>query len=319
MRFHKPKAKPYYKRFDKECEFREKLKLGELAGSKQFEIRNLSLFFTIAYAFSWLFWLPQILYLNNFAALPELFVYLVGFAAPFGPLVAAFSITYLTEGSRALKELLKRGLACSFRKRWLATAFLFFPIWAGFSFLIGIVAENNAAVNLPWFSDPLSLVFNFGISNFVYMFIFVGVAEEFGWRGYALDRLQARFSAASSSVILGLIWGLWHLPLFFIPGSNQQAAGIVPYLLQIIVFSVWFTWLCNNSNGSIFAVIIFHTMMDLTLLTIFPIISLFGPNSLPALSLYISGIVILVFVVAFWGPKRLKRQAKRARTQSPRS
>jgi membrane protease YdiL (CAAX protease family) len=155
----------------------------------------------------------------------------------------------------------------------------------------------------------MSLVFNVGISNFVYIFIFVGVAEEFGWRGYALDRLQTRFGAASSSVILGLIWGLWHLPLFFIPGSNQQAAGIVPYLLQIIVFSVWFTWMYNNSNRSILSVIVFHTMMDLTLLTIFPVISVFGPNSLPTLSLYISGIVILVFIIMFWGPKRLKRQA----------
>lgn len=227
--------------------------------------------------------------------------------APFGPLVSAFSLTYLKKGTMGLKEFVKRGFLFTFKKKWLIIAFLFFPIWAGTSFLIGIAAEN-AVVNLPWLSNPLSIIFNLGVGNFVYMFIFVGIAEEYGWRGYALDLLQTRFNAVSSSVILGLIWGLWHLPLFFIPGSPQQAAGVPLYLLQIIVFSIWYTWLYNNSKNSILPVIIFHTMMDLTLLVIFPISALFSPNSLPNLFLYASGIAILIFIIAHWGPNELIRK-----------
>ena len=269
----------------------------------KFEIRNLCLYVVIAYAFSWIFWLPQVLSSNKLLA-PSYSVYIVGFIAPFGPLVAAFSLTYLKEGKESVEKLLRRGANYKFRKRWLIPLFLLFPLWAGSALLLGSLTEG-VKINLPWFSNPLSLVFNFGIYNFVYMFIFVGVAEEFGWRGYALDRLQACFSAATSSVILGLIWGLWHLPLFFISGSPQQAAGLVPYLLQMVVFTIWFTWLYNNINGSVLVAIIFHAMMDLTLLVIFPVTSIFKPNSLPVLYLYFSGLIILVAVIAVWGPKRL--------------
>jgi len=163
--------------------------------------------------------------------------------------VAALSVTGVTEGRGAVGRLLIKGVALKFGKRWLIPTFLFFPAWAGMAYLVGILVQG-AVVGLPWFSNPLSLFFSLGIGNFAYMFFFVGIAEEFGWRGYALERLQLRFGALASGTVLGLIWGLWHLPLFLIPGSNQQAAGLGPYLLQIVVFSIWFTWLYNNTGGS---------------------------------------------------------------------
>lgn len=193
------------------------------------EIRNLSFYFSVAYAFSWIFWLPQVLRDNGLLA-PSNFTYVVGFVAPFGPLVAAFSVTYLREGKKEVIIFLKRGVDFKNIKIWFIPLFLLFPLWAGTALLLGILTEG-VTINLPWFSNPLSLIFNFGIYNYVYMFVFAGVAEEFGWRGYALDSLQARFSAVTSSIILGLIWGLWHLPTFFISGSNQQVAGFVSYLL----------------------------------------------------------------------------------------
>jgi membrane protease YdiL (CAAX protease family) len=255
-----------------------------------------------------MFWLPQVLASNNLIS-PHFLIYICGFIAPFGPFISAFSVTYLKEGKSAVKKLLKSGADYRFGRIWFIPTFLLFPLWAGTAFLLGILTEG-ATASLPWFSNPLSLLFNFGISNFVYMFVFVGVAEEFGWRGYALDRLQARFSAIISSIILGLVWGLWHLPLFFIGGSNQQAAGLGPYLLQIVVFSIWFTWLYNNTNCSVLSAIVFHTIMDLTLLTIFPVTSIFEPNSLPVLSMYVSGLMILVAVLIIWGPQRLVRGTK---------
>jgi len=272
--------------------------------------RDLFLYVVIAYAFSWIFWLPQVLSSNRLLELPEFFVYIVGFVAPFGPLVAAFSVTYLKQGKEATKELLRRGADYRFGKRWLIPLFLLFPLWAGSALLVGWLTEG-VTIDLPWFSNPLSLVFNFSIYNFVYMFFFVGVSEEFGWRGYALDRLQTRYSAVISSIMLGLIWGFWHLPLFFISGSPQQAAGLVPYLLQIVVFSIWLTWLYNNTGGSVLAAIIFHAMMDLTLLAIFPVTSIFAPSSLPVLYMYFSGLIILVAVIAIWGTKRMIREPKK--------
>lgn len=273
------------------------------------ETRNIILYAVVAYAFSWIFWLPQVLDSNHVMELPHSLVYMVGFVAPFGPLVAAFSLTYLTEGKEAVEKLLKRGADHRFGKIWLIPLFLLFPLWAGTSLLLGIL--TGATIDLPWFSNPLSLAFNFGIHNFFYMFIFVGLAEEFGWRGYTLDKLQARFNAITSSVLLGLVWTFWHLPLFYIIGSGQQMTGIGPYLAQILFFSLLFTWIHNNTNGSVLAAIVFHTMMDLTFLTIFPVTSLFQPSSLPVLSLYLFGLIILVVIVIIWGPKRLARKMKK--------
>ena len=78
-----------------------------------------------------------------------------------------------------------------------------------------------------------------------------------------------------------------------------------PYIAQIIVFSIWFTWLYNNTNGSILASILFHTMMDLTLYTIFPVKSIFPFYSLPVLYMYVSGGVITAMILVVSDPKRL--------------
>ena len=127
-------------------------------------------------------------------------------------------------------------------------------------------------------------------------------AEEFGWRGYALDRLQNRFNALLSSVILGLIWGLWHLPLFGLEGSIQQNVPIWAFVLGTVLFSVILTWLYNNTGGSILAVILLHTTGNLAHY-IFPAMATTwgGPYSL-LLNLLVAGLIVLL-----WGPRRMVR------------
>jgi len=83
--------------------------------------------------------------------------------------------------------------------------------------------------------------------------------EEFGWRGYALDRLQAHYSALLSSVFLGIVWGLWHLPLFFMSGQDIYHSVPIPaFILGTIFLSILFTWIYNNTGRSILAVLIFQ-------------------------------------------------------------
>jgi membrane protease YdiL (CAAX protease family) len=93
--------------------------------------------------------------------------------------------------------------------------------------------------------------------------------EELGWRGYVLDRLQEKNSALVSSLILGLVWSLWHLPTFFIRDSYQASLGIGTlafwmFLLGIVPLSFAFTWIYNNTGRSILAVILFHSMVNFT-------------------------------------------------------
>ena len=84
----------------------------------------------------------------------------------------------------------------------------------------------------------------------VYMMIFVALGEEVGWRGYVLPALQARYSALLSSVILGVMWGLWHLPQFFNPDTFYSNLPFVLWLAFIVPFAVLITWVFNSTGGA---------------------------------------------------------------------
>lgn len=104
--------------------------------------------------------------------------------------------------------------------------------------------------------------------------LFLGgpLGEELGWRGFALPRLQARLSAYRASLLLGLIWGMWHIPLYFVPGTGQfetVSGGTSPsfaigaFVVWTIGLSILFTWLFNETRGSLIVVILFHTSINL--------------------------------------------------------
>ena len=162
---------------------------------------NLLLFFLIAFAWSWLFWLPAVIWNLNL---------LLSVVAS-GPSIAAFMLTYMSEGKNGVKNLLRRAIDFKFRKVWLIPMFLLIPAITGGALLMAILTigqspELGILFYQPWLI-PLA---------FIFMLLVAGsVQEEFGWRGYALDRLQKRLNnALISSLILGAIWGFWHLPLF---------------------------------------------------------------------------------------------------------
>lgn len=128
--------------------------------------------------------------------------------------------------------------------------------------------------------------------------------EEFGWRGYALDRLQAHYSALLSSVFLGIVWGLWHLPLFFMSGQDIYHSVPIPaFILGTIFLSILFTWIYNNTGRSILAVLIFHTMGNLSHF-IFPAMA----TSLGGLYSVIINIVVVIIILIIFGSKRMVRE-----------
>jgi membrane protease YdiL (CAAX protease family) len=93
-----------------------------------------------------------------------------------------------------------------------------------------------------------------------------GVGEELGWRGFMLPRLQSRYSALVASLILGTFWGLWHAPVYFIAGTTQSIfraqvgfwAGLLLFTLSTIAISVTFTWVFNNTRGSVLIAATLH-------------------------------------------------------------
>jgi uncharacterized protein len=94
--------------------------------------------------------------------------------------------------------------------------------------------------------------------------LFGQAGEEIGWRGYALPRLAGRLGLASASVVLGIIWAAWHLPLFFIPETNTTGQSFPLYLLQVTALSVAIAWLYANTSGSFFLTMLMHTAVNNT-------------------------------------------------------
>ena len=240
----------------------------------------------------------------GFFALNIPYALIIGIGA-FGPFVGAFSRIYQQEKRAGVIRLLKKAICLDFDKLWLIVAFILLALLIGVSFLLYIVLAGNEAVpemplrRQPWLIIPL----------FLFSILALGaLQEEFGWRGYALERIAKRFNALLSSLILGAFWALWRLPLFFIEGTMQSSMPFAVFFINVLSISVLYTWLYNNTNKSLFVVLIFHGMHN-TAYNIFPITLLSSPTIamllLTALQTIAAAIIILLF-----GFKKLKRTAR---------
>src|ERR1700676_2285886 len=93
----------------------------------------------------------------------------------------------------------------------------------------------------------------------------VQAGEEIGWRGYALPRLAARFGLARASLLLGVLWGCWHLPLFFVPGVDNYGQSFPVFVLGTTALSVAIAWLYAHTNGSLLLTMLMHSAVNQTL------------------------------------------------------
>ncbi len=191
----------------------------------------------------------------------------IGTIGIFGPTIAGFLITQKYEGKDGSKKLLRSGF--NFRlpnKIWYFVAILPALMIATMTWLIFDLLGSSLPTpgsqqldDVDFLSFPVIALF-----LFVFMFIFA-LGEEFGWRGYALDPLLERWNAVKTSLILGIIWALWHLPLFFITGigQNEELDRLGPiYLVNFILITIGltfiYTWLFSNSESNVLLVLVFH-------------------------------------------------------------
>lgn len=219
------------------------------------QINDLKKFFIIAFAISWLIWLPRVLSDNNLAEIPKSLLSLNSFAV-LGPAIAAFWLTYKTGGTERVKTFWKRGWNFNFDKKWLAVVFLIPVITSGLTILV----INILGGKIPWDLAPLPLILAAPI--FIVIFLTQALPEEYGWRGFALDRLQSRWNALTASLVLGFLWGLWHLPLHFMIGTTQEVIPVVEFILKQMVGAIFFTWIYNNTKRNVFLAILMHAVWN---------------------------------------------------------
>lgn len=220
------------------------------------------LYFFLAYAFSWVIEIPLALSLRGVVAvdLPPAVHYL----ASFGPLLAALIVTVGTEGAAGVRRLF--GGLSKWRVgriyRWFAIALP--PALFGLAVVLSRLVEGSwpdfRLLGQVDYLPYLGIVPALGLWLLTF-----GFGEEMGWRGFALPRLQTQHSALSASVILGVVWGLWHLPAFFYRDTYVAMGllvGLPVFLVSATAASIVFTWLYNGTGGSLLMVILFHGLFD---------------------------------------------------------
>jgi membrane protease YdiL (CAAX protease family) len=170
------------------------------------------------------------------------------------------------------------------------------------AFLIAI-ATDGAIPPSQVFSEPWILFPAF----FSALFLSGPFEEEFGWRGYALPRLQAKFNALVSSLILGLVWAVWHIPQFLIPGNGMfYKTPIWTFVPTVVAGAILFTWIFNNTNGSLLAMLLVHTTLNLSMF-VFPVLD----TTLGYVYVVVAFSAAAIVVTRLFGPRKLQRKEAR--------
>lgn len=170
-----------------------------------------------------------------------------------GPTVSAFLSIGIAKGDTEFKEYNRRLF------KWRLNAFWFmipFAITFGIaitSFGLNKLVSNsfNPALRQWYMIFPLFVVMILG-----------GGLEELGWRGIALPELEKELSPLISSLILGIIWFLWHLPLFFINGTNQYGCSLLIFFLGVMGNTFILTWIYNKTE-SVLICVVFHASSNM--------------------------------------------------------
>jgi len=180
-----------------------------------------------------------------------------------GPLIASFLTTWIFLG--------KSGVLVLFARSFQIKPFLYLVIALCSPFILtilaGLISSFIARTPLDFSGILNSKEFpewNI-LTIFIYNLVFFGFGEEVGWRGFALPRLQFKVNALSASILLTVIWALWHLPLFFYrPGyTTMEWTGILGWVFSLLTGSILLTWLYNSSRASILICAVFHSTIDI--------------------------------------------------------
>ena len=212
-------------------------------------------FFTITFLWSWLFmgiaiFIGRMNPQDNMFASPGIDLAIMIIAA-FGPAIGTIVSVYTIEGKGSLKKFFKPFLSLNFG--W--------KVWGAIFFVLGI--PTVIAWIMPEFFGEdriqtyLPSVYIFPI--YILMMVFFGGGqEEIGWRGYIMPYLEKKYGLIIGGLILGIVWAIWHLPLWFLPGSSQSYMNFFGFMLGTIGYSYFLSWVIKASNNRLFSGLVAH-------------------------------------------------------------
>jgi uncharacterized protein len=178
-------------------------------------------------------------------------------SAGFGPSLAGLAVMHMFGTSAGRRRWNSRSLNWRLRWGWFALAFVLPPTIMLAAILVHVVLGGAYPAYVG--TDHIPLV----ILNFVLVLMVGGpLGEEFGWRGFMTPALRSRMGWRPASVIIGLVWGAWHLPLFFLAGTPQSSMPVAVFMLNILAGAVVFGWLYERTRGSVLPAIVLHTSLN---------------------------------------------------------
>lgn len=239
-------------------------------------------FYILAMGISWLGWMPVVMGSHGIGPFdPPYFQILLLFPA-LGPMLAAMWVIAKAHGKARVGGLFKPLFQWRFAPGWLLVALLA-PLT-----LFLLARSLTGWLGLPVIgSSPRGELLSVAVSAFLVSSL-SNPWEEVGWRGFALPRLQERYAAWVASLILGVFWGLWHLPLFFWKGNPMADYPFFPWFAGIVALSFLYTWLYNSTQGSLLVTSLFHIFLN----TFAAVIS--GVSVLALAMVYILAALLLV-------------------------
>jgi membrane protease YdiL (CAAX protease family) len=266
-------------------------------------------FFVLAYLLSWLVWVPLAIIANGPSEIPEE-LFLLIFVGIYGASGAGIIMTRVVEGKIGVRKLLRRYIDWRVGLQWYGVIFFTMPVLIVVAIAIYILQGNSIGQFEPgaW---PLAFL---GALPAV---LFGPLGEEAGWRGFALSRLQDKYGAFWSSILLGIVHTFWHAPLFWLPGGTPIIGGsvtlfgVISFLSMVTIGTFIYTWVFNHTRGSMLMAVLLHLSFNtanVTLFSMFPDLSETVRFHIQWELGIIPGLVIVVLLVFLYGPARLSRK-----------
>ncbi len=214
-------------------------------------MRSVVVFFVLAFAVTWSAWL-------GWARLEGAARWPVFYVGVFSPAFVALWLTWREAGGSGVRSLLARLFQWRVGARWYAFAIGYM---AAIKLLAAVVYRTTTGAWPPFGALAWYLMLAATIGSTV-----VGgqAGEEIGWRGYALPRMAERLGFAVASVVLGLLWATWHLPLFYLAGADVTGQPFPVFTLSVIALSVAMAWVYTRTRGSLLLMMLMHAAINNT-------------------------------------------------------
>jgi len=211
--------------------------------------RRALVYLAVAFGITWVAWGLLVVLaqaqVTHYGAWPYMSLYVLG---GLGPTVAAYVAVWRTQDQAAVSEFNQRVLRWRVQPVWYLVA-LALPAALGFMAIgvsVALKPGLGAALSFkPWYLFPLYLL----------MTILGGGLEEFGWRGITQDEWERSIGAIRAALLIGPIWALWHLPLFFLPGVSQYHAGFALFLIDVMGNALLLGWLYSRTRSILLCVL----------------------------------------------------------------